>query len=62
MSNDGNYHTLLVRADSKLVRKLKLIAAFEDTNMSELIRGAIEGLIVEREKKKPYRELLEAGK
>ena len=53
-----DFHTLLVRVESRDAKKLKLIAAYEGTSMSELVRQAISGIIDGKEKKKSYREML----
>lgn len=53
-----DFHTLLVRVETSQAKKLKMIAAYEDTSMSELVRQAIDEVVKERERKKAYRELL----
>ena len=53
-----DHHTLLVRIDPVQAKKLKMIAAYEDTSMSELVRQAVDQIVGDREKKKAYRELL----
>lgn len=55
MSKD--HHTLLVRIDPAQAKKLKMIAAFEDTSMSELVRQAVGKIVTDREKRKSYRQL-----
>lgn len=59
MSSDP-FHTLLIRVDPEAARKLKLLAAYEDESMSELMRRALDAIIQDREKKKAYRDLFSA--
>jgi len=56
-----DFHTLLVRIEPKEVKKLKLIAAHEDTSMSELVRQAVGEINAKRERRKAYREMFEAA-
>ncbi len=53
-----DFHTLLVRVETSDAKKLKLIAAYDETSMSELVRQALADIIKEKERKKVYRELL----
>ncbi len=53
-----DFHTLLVRVEAADAKKLKLIAAYDETSMSELVRQALADIIKEKERKKVYRELL----
>ncbi len=53
-----DFHTLLVRVETTDAKKLKLIAAYDETSMSELVRQALADIIKEKERKKVYRELL----
>lgn len=53
-----DFHTLLVRVEATDAKKLKLIAAYDETSMSELVRQALADIIKEKERKKVYRELL----
>jgi hypothetical protein len=57
-TSQKDFHTLLVRIDPVQAKKLRMIAAYEDTSMSELVRFAIEGVIDGREEEKVYQELL----
>ena len=56
-----DFHTLLVRIEPDEVKKLKLIAAYEGTSMSELVRQAVGDINGKREKRKAYREIFEAA-
>lgn len=58
MSRD--FHTLLVRIDPEPAKALKMIAAYEDTSMSELLRRAVDEIVRDRRRKKAYREMLDA--
>ncbi len=56
-----DFHTLLVRIETNDAKKLKMIAAHEDTSMSELVRQAVGEINHKREKRKAYREMFEAA-
>ncbi len=51
---DKDFHTLLIRIDRADGKKLKMIAANEDTSMNELVREQVSGIIKGRERKKAY--------
>ena len=53
-----DFHTLLVRVELKEAKKLKMIAAYDGTSMSEMVRQAVDEIIANKEKKKVYRDLL----
>lgn len=59
--NKKEFHQLLIRVEPDVAQDLKRIAVYEDTSVSELVRGMAEELIQGRRKSKKYRELLEAG-
>lgn len=56
------FQQLIVRVDTDHHRKLRLIAAYENVSMSSLVRDALDDVVKGREKKKAYRELMDAGK
>jgi predicted HicB family RNase H-like nuclease len=58
---DTEYHTLLIRVDRTDGKKLKLIAAHEDTSMNEIVKQKVAEIVKERERKKVYREMFEAA-
>lgn len=62
MDKEWAYQQLIVRVDPDHHRKLKLIAAYEGVSMSSLVRSALDEVVKGREKKKAYRELMDAGK
>ena len=53
-----DWHTLIIRVEAKEVKKLRLIAAYDEISMSEMVRQAVDDIIKEKERKKRYRELL----
>ena len=59
--NDKEFHTLLIRVDRTDGKKLKLIAAHEDTSMNELVKEQVIGIVKGRERKKAYREMFLAA-
>ena len=59
--NNKDFHTLIVRVDAEQARKLKLIAAYEDTSMASLVRDSLEDIVKDRERLKAYRELVGVG-
>ena len=58
---DKDFHTLLIRVDWTDGKKLKLIAAHEDTSMNELVKEQVSGIVKGRERKKAYRDMFTAA-
>jgi predicted HicB family RNase H-like nuclease len=56
-----DFHTLLIRIDRVDGKKLKMIAANEDTSMNELVKEQVEGIVKGRERRKAYREMFAAA-
>ena len=58
---DKEFHTLLIRVDRVDGKKLKLIAAHEDTSMNELVKEQVAGIVKGRERRKAYKEMFAAA-
>jgi predicted HicB family RNase H-like nuclease len=60
-NSDREFSQLIVRVDPEDHRKLKLIASYENESMAELVRGSLDGIVKDRERKKAYRDLFAVG-